>query len=102
MLLYYLQDLTLDKTQLKILNTIYKRCINLNVPNISLLDGAAGTGKSCMIVNLALQLVYGDDLPKPLKILICSKSNGSIDEITSKLIDIRDRTCGKCGLFYIF
>lgn len=67
----------------------------MSVPNISLLDGAAGTGKSCMIVNLALQLVYGDDLPKPLRILICSKTNGSINDLTRKLINIRDNTLGK-------
>ncbi|XP_037044437.1 helicase sen1-like isoform X2 [Bradysia coprophila] len=85
---------TLDDTQRKILGTLYRRCINLDVPNISLLEGAAGTGKTCLIVNLALQLVYGDGLPKPLKILICSKSNGSINDLTRKLIHIRDDTAG--------
>lgn len=54
-----------------------------------------------MIVNLALQLVYGDGLPKPLKILICSKTNASINDLCRKLIRIRDDTAGKffdrCG-----
>lgn len=81
-------------TQRRILNNLYRRCINLHIPNLSLLNGAAGTGKSCMIVNLALQLVYGDGLPKPLRILICSKTNGSINDLTKKLISIRDNTSG--------
>lgn len=85
----------LDDTQRRILNSLYRRCINLNSPNISLLEGAAGTGKTCMIVNLALQLVYGDGLPKPLKILICSKTNASINDLCRKLIRIRDDTAGK-------
>lgn len=84
----------LDDTQSRILNTLYRRSINLDVPNISLLDGAAGTGKSCLIVNLALQLVYGDELPKPLRILICSKTNGGINDLTKKFITIRDNTSG--------
>lgn len=89
----------MDQNQLRILNIIYKRCIKLTVPNITLLDGAAGTGKSCMIINLALQLTYGDDLPKPLRILICSKSNRSIDEIAMKLMNIRNNTNGKYRRF---
>lgn len=68
------------------------RCINLAVPNISLLDGGAGTGKTCMIANLALQLVYGDELRRPLRILICSQSHGNINDITRKLMNIRDST----------
>ncbi|KAJ6641516.1 Helicase SEN1 [Pseudolycoriella hygida] len=85
---------TLDDTQLKILKEIYRRCINLEVPSMSLVDGGAGTGKTCMIANLALQLVYGDSLPKPLKILICSKTNGSINDLTTQLINIRNKTAG--------
>lgn len=85
----------LDNDQQYILKKIYRRCTKLTVPNISLLDGAAGTGKTRLIVNLALQLVYGDNLPKPLRILICAKSNRNIDEIAMKLMHIREKTCGK-------
>lgn len=89
------QNKNLDEHQLQILKTIYTRCINLNVPNISLLDGAAGTGKTTLIVNLVLQLIYGDELPGPLSILLCSKSNRNIDDLTLKLINIRDHTDGE-------
>ncbi|XP_037044429.1 uncharacterized protein LOC119080271 isoform X2 [Bradysia coprophila] len=83
---------SLDTDQMSALKEIYNRCKNLNVPNISLVDGASGTGKSFLISDLALQLVYGDSLPKPLRILICSRSNRNIDEITRKLLYVRDRT----------
>ncbi|KAG4070937.1 hypothetical protein HA402_001374 [Bradysia odoriphaga] len=83
---------TLDTDQMSALKEIYNRCKHLNVPNISLVDGASGTGKSFLISDLALQLVYGDSLPKPLRILICSRSNRNIDEITKKLLYVRDRT----------
>lgn len=76
------------------LKEIYNRCKNLSTANISIVDGAAGTGKSFLISDLALQLVYGDGLPKPLRILICSRSNRCIDEITKKLLHVRDKTCG--------
>lgn len=77
------------------LKDIFNQCKNLNVPSISLVDGAAGTGKSYLISDLALQLIYGDKLPKPLRILICSRSNRAIDEITKKLLYVRDKTPGK-------
>lgn len=71
------------------LTSIYRRCLQSDDSNISLIDGPPGTGKSRVIYNLILQLVFGKEVLKKKRILICAQSNTAVDVITKKLIKIR-------------
>ncbi|CAH1398076.1 unnamed protein product [Nezara viridula] len=65
-----------------------------NKPNISLIHGPPGTGKTQVIVSIVQQLLYRFKLKnnyKRKKILICSHSNTAIDEICLRLLDIRQQ-----------
>lgn len=82
----------LNEAQEKILMDVYGKCIDVKMPNISLIEGPAGTGKSILITNLILQLIFGDEVYPPdkrLKILLCAPSNAAVDIITYKLSVIR-------------
>lgn len=82
----------LNEAQEKILMDVYKNCIDKKMPSISLVEGPAGTGKSILITNLILQLIFGDEVyqsDKSLKILLCAPSNAAVDIITHKLSVIR-------------
>lgn len=71
---------------------VYKKCIDKKTPSISLIEGPAGTGKSILITNLILQLIFGEEVYKDgkgLKILLCAPSNAAVDIITYKLSIIR-------------
>lgn len=50
-----------------------------------------GTGKSRLIVSIILQTVFGAEVSKQFKILICASSNAAVDIITAKLIKIRSK-----------
>lgn len=82
----------LNEAQEQILMEVYKKCIDKKMPSISLVEGPAGTGKSILITNLILQLIFGDEVYQPdksLKILLCAPSNAAVDIITYKLSVIR-------------
>lgn len=64
-------------------------------PSIMLVEGPPGTGKSYLISNLALQMIFGDETHNlNLKILICSGSNAAVDTITEKLLATRKKGLG--------
>lgn len=46
-------------------------------------------GKSRLITNLVLQLLYGKEITKPLKILVCAPSNAAVDILTKNLMEAR-------------
>ncbi|XP_014224242.1 uncharacterized protein LOC106650621 isoform X1 [Trichogramma pretiosum] len=63
-------------------------------PKICLLVGPPGTGKSKVISNLVMQILYGDGRyvnGKPLRILLCAPSNAAVDELVLRLLNIRQR-----------
>lgn len=70
------------------LNSVYRGCIS-GQPLISLIEGPPGTGKSRLITNLIMQLLYGKEVKQPIKILICAPSNAAVDILTKNLIDAR-------------
>lgn len=77
-----------EKQKQVLLNTYYK-IIDETTPNITLLKGPPGTGKSMVITNLALQTLYGDEVRYlDKKILICAQSNAAVDVIAAKLYEI--------------
>lgn len=78
----------MNKQQLKVLQTVYAKCLDQR-PSISLIEGPPGTGKSRFITNLILQLIYGAEVKRELKILVCAASNAAVDIIARKLLKIR-------------
>ncbi|KAJ8679254.1 hypothetical protein QAD02_015041 [Eretmocerus hayati] len=62
-----------------------------STPKISLLVGPPGTGKSKVIANLVIEILYGEGrfTKNPPRILIAAPSNAAIDEIVLRLLEIR-------------
>lgn len=62
-------------------------------PKVCLVQGPPGTGKSEVIVNMVMQVLYGDNRYRnretTLRILLCAPSNAAIDEIVLRLLDRR-------------
>lgn len=93
----------LNETQELILLDVYRKCVDKKMPSISLLEGPAGTGKSILITNLILQLIYGNEARRMtngngFKIMFCAPSNAAVDIVTYKLSVIRqnmDKTKSK-------
>ncbi|XP_055912941.1 uncharacterized protein LOC129946694 [Eupeodes corollae] len=82
----------LNKEQHDILLKTYEKAIDESSPNISLINGPPGTGKSVLISNLAIQLLYGNEVKElDKKILICAQSNMAVDVIAEKLIKIKQK-----------
>ena len=73
----------------------YDNHISRDSPQITVIEGCPGSGKSRVIKNIVMEtLKYDVSMEKsvnssngPLRILVCAKSNSCIDEITEKLID---------------
>lgn len=80
-----------DRQRHVLLNT-YTNIVDETTPNITLIQGPPGTGKSCVITNLVLQTLYGDEVRYlDKKILICAQSHAAVDVIAAKLYDISMR-----------
>lgn len=61
-------------------------------PAVSLVDGPPGTGKSRVITNLLIHLMFG--MPagqRPAKLLVCAPSNAACDVICRRLISIHGK-----------
>lgn len=62
-------------------------------PGIYLLQGPPGTGKSTVIKTIIEQLLYTvknvQNSGEKIKILVCAPSNGAIDELTLRLLELR-------------
>lgn len=77
----------LDKMQLTAVTKIIKS-FNSELPNICLVEGSAGTGKTNIIVNTILQLLCTQKLnidKERLRILVSASTNVEMDEIIIKL-----------------
>ncbi|XP_037044454.1 uncharacterized protein LOC119080290 isoform X2 [Bradysia coprophila] len=79
---------SLNQDQMITLSSIYRKCIAGN-PFISLIEGPPGTGKTRLITNFVLQLLYGKEITQPLKILVCAPSNAAVDILTKNLMEAR-------------
>lgn len=81
----------MNEEQKDVLELIYCQCLS-NRPGLSLVEGPPGTGKTRLIVNLILQLVFGKEVQRRLRILVCASSNAAVDNIALKLMKIRKKT----------
>lgn len=82
---------SLNKEQEKLILETYAISLNNKVPSIKLIEGPPGTGKSRLIQNTVFQLLYGEEVSKKPKILVCAQSNTAVDIIMRKLIDERKK-----------
>lgn len=80
----------MNDEQLSILKSIYNKCLSGDT-NVSLIEGPPGTGKTRLIVSTILQLLFGQEMKRKLKILVLTPSNAAVDIIAKKLIHIREK-----------
>lgn len=75
-------------------------CVSME-PNVGLIIGPPGTGKTNVICNIVLTLMSEQPIntsSRP-KLLICAPSNEAVDVLVRRLIDIKkDLNCKFCGL----
>lgn len=83
---FALQQEPLNGEQMKIVQQIYVRWAQNN-RTLTLVDGPPGTGKSRLIANLLVHLIFGEK--RPHRILLCAHSNAAVDVICRKLIKIK-------------
>ena len=82
----YMGHSSLNEGQRKAIMETYKMVLS-GKPNIKLIDGRPGTGKSLTISNLVVQLLQGNEIKnsKP-KILICAQSLAAVDALAVNII----------------
>lgn len=86
----------MNRNQYDTVSNMYNKCMDMTVPNILLLDGPPGTGKSRVITNLIYQLVCCERF-KP-RIIVCASTNAAVDIITERLLGFRKRTKNKINI----
>lgn len=99
----------LDRLDPEQLQTVKEACYICTRPEcgIYLIQGPPGTGKSHVILNIVRQLLFGEKKVKNC-ILICAPSNGAVDEITLRLLDLRSKLdselfiINRFGIFVVF
>ena len=84
----------LNPRQLEVVKSCAKNAtINMREPHVSLIQGPPGTGKTSTIVGIILQIFsrwrhYNPGAPLP-RILLAAPSNTAVDEIASRLLQVR-------------
>lgn len=80
---------------MNILKSIYNKCLgNGGDISLSLIEGPPGTGKTRLIVSIILQLLFGSEMKRKLRILVLTASNAAVDIIARRLMHIRDKLAG--------
>ncbi|XP_063235343.1 uncharacterized protein LOC134538168 isoform X2 [Bacillus rossius redtenbacheri] len=82
---------SLNDNQQEAVLEVAQVCRNSNGHNICLIHGPPGTGKSHVIVNLVVQLLYGSarKMEQKTRILLCAQSNAAVDELVRRLLVVR-------------
>ncbi|XP_067003735.2 uncharacterized protein Setx isoform X2 [Anabrus simplex] len=90
-----LKEISLNESQKKAVLQSAAMCLKSS-PKIGLIQGPPGTGKSTVIVNIIVQILYGDQNyvknyrrgSRP-RILLCAPSNAAVDELVTRLLSVR-------------
>ncbi|KAL5281958.1 SETX family protein [Megaselia abdita] len=75
----------LSDEQKSIILQTQSMCLDQNKPNIKLIEGPPGSGKSLLIENLILQLLQGTE--KVPKILLIAKNDTAVDVVFKKVME---------------
>lgn len=75
---------------MEILKSVYNKCLSTDT-SLSLIEGPPGTGKTRLIVSIILQLLFGQEMQRKLRILVLTSSNAAVDIIAKRLIHIKDK-----------
>lgn len=78
----------LNEIQRNIVIKTVRLCKNIDEPNLIMIEGPPGTGKSHVVTGIVSELIDNREFPetKKLKILICAQSNAAIDTIFDRLV----------------
>ncbi|XP_050717297.1 uncharacterized protein LOC126999018 isoform X2 [Eriocheir sinensis] len=93
---YLVKNFPLNEVQEKAVTTVSSKCMyDSYIPKLSLIHGPPGTGKTSTIVALVAQLVImgrssGQGSKPHTRLLICAPSNAAVDELTLRLVQLRD------------
>ncbi|XP_050441447.1 uncharacterized protein LOC126846220 isoform X2 [Adelges cooleyi] len=60
-------------------------------PNICLINGYPGTGKTHVIINIIRCIMTTKQCSKYTKLLLCTYSNSAVDELAQRLLDIKEK-----------
>lgn len=89
---YIIHDMPLNDVQKKAVVEVSSKCtIDELVPKISLIHGPPGTGKTRTITALIAQITkFSRENKRPCRILLCAPSNAAVDELTLRLIKLKE------------
>nr|XP_027224529.1 uncharacterized protein LOC113816670 [Penaeus vannamei] len=89
---YIIHDMPLNSVQKKAVVEVGSKCtVDELVPKISLIHGPPGTGKTRTITALIAQITKSSrENKKPCRILLCAPSNAAVDELTLRLIKLKE------------
>ncbi|XP_068237644.1 uncharacterized protein [Palaemon carinicauda] len=90
---YLVHEMPLNESQTEAVIQVSAKCIyDPHIPKLSLIHGPPGTGKTRTIVSLVAQIVrLSEEERMPnCRILLCAPSNAVADELTSRLVKLRD------------
>ncbi|XP_047469501.1 uncharacterized protein LOC125025526 [Penaeus chinensis] len=89
---YIIHDMPLNSVQKKAVVEVSSKCtVDELVPKISLIHGPPGTGKTRTITALIAQITKScRENKRPCRILLCAPSNAAVDELTLRLIKLKE------------
>ncbi|XP_037780251.1 uncharacterized protein LOC119576677 [Penaeus monodon] len=89
---YIIPDMPLNNVQKKAVVEVSSKCtVDELVPKISLIHGPPGTGKTRTITALIAQITKScRENKRPCRILLCAPSNAAVDELTLRLIKLKE------------
>ncbi|XP_045609269.2 uncharacterized protein [Procambarus clarkii] len=90
---YLVDGMSLNDVQVQAVREVSSKCVSsYHMPKMSLIHGPPGTGKTRTITALIAQIVKLSSVRKLkfCRILVCAPSNAAVDELTLRLIKLRE------------
>ncbi|KAK7067949.1 hypothetical protein SK128_004573 [Halocaridina rubra] len=90
---YLVDNMSLNESQTKAVVHVGNKCVfDQKIPKISLIHGPPGTGKTRTLTALIAQIITLSRIMKlpQCRILVCAPSNAAVDELTLRLLKLRE------------